>query len=118
MADDLKPLNFIGSTRKDILKFPKAVRYDVGFDLYRIQQSRTPESTKPLKGLSGVMEIVERYDTDTYRAVYVANLGGEVYVLHCFKKKSKRGIKTPKEDIDVIKHRLRLAKEHSKKRRS
>ena len=51
MADYLKPLNFIGSTRKDILKFPKAVRYDVGFDLYRIQQGRTPESAKPLKGV-------------------------------------------------------------------
>jgi len=99
-----------------MLKLPKAVRYDIGFDLYRIQQGRTPESAKPLKGLSGVMEIVERYDTDTYRTVYVANLGGEVCVLHCFKKKSKRGIKTPKEDIYIIKHRLRLAKEHSKKR--
>jgi len=118
MADDLKPLSFVGSARKDMLKFPKAVRYDVGFDLYRVQQGKTPQSAKPLKGLTGVTEIVERYDTDTYRAVYVANLGGEVYVLHCFKKKSKRGIKTPKEDIDVIKNRLRLAKEHSKKRRS
>lgn len=53
MADDLKPLNFIGSTRNDILKFPKAVRYDVGFDLYRIQQGRTPESAKPPKGYPG-----------------------------------------------------------------
>jgi len=118
MSDDLKPLFFVGSARKDMQKFPKTVRYDIGFDLYRVQQGKTHEMAKPLKGLSGVMEIVERYDTDTYRAVYVTNLGGCVYVLHCFKKKSKRGIKTPKKDIDVIKHRLRLAIEHNKIRRS
>ena len=60
------------------------------------------------------MELIERYDTDTYRAVYVANIAGKVYVLHCFKKKSKRGIKTPKEDMDLIRQRLRLAQEDSK----
>ncbi|MBT4664207.1 MAG: type II toxin-antitoxin system RelE/ParE family toxin, partial [Methylococcales bacterium] len=62
-----------------------------------------------------VMELVERYNKDTYRAVYVANIGGVVYVLHCFKKKSKQGIKTPKEDIDLIRQRLRQAKEEEKR---
>ncbi|MBT3923939.1 MAG: type II toxin-antitoxin system RelE/ParE family toxin, partial [Nitrospina sp.] len=60
-------------------------------------------------------ELVERYNKDTYRAVYVANIGGVVYVLHCFKKKSKQGIKTPKEDIDLIRQRLRQAKEEEKR---
>ncbi len=108
-GDDLKPLYFVGSARKDMQKFPRAVRYDVGFDLYRVQQGKTPGTAKHLKGFSGVMEIVERYDTDTYRAVYVANLGGAVYVLHCFKKKSKRGITTPQQDIELIRQRLRTA---------
>ncbi|VAX25363.1 hypothetical protein MNBD_NITROSPINAE02-688, partial [hydrothermal vent metagenome] len=61
---------------------------------------------KSLKGLPGVMELVERYDTDTYRAVYIANIKGRVYALHCFKRKSKRGIRTPKEDIDLVRQRL------------
>ncbi len=61
------------------------------------------------------MELVERYSKDTYRAVYVANIEGVVYVLHCFKKKSKQGIKTPKEDIDLIRQRLRQAQEENKR---
>jgi len=107
--EDLKTLVFVGSSRKDIRKFPNAVRDDVGFELYEVQRGRTPDSAKSFKSLSGVMELVERYDSDTYRAVYVANLGGVVYVLHCFKKKSKQGIKTPKEDIDIIKQRYKQA---------
>lgn len=115
---DPKSLIFIGSARKDLRAFPKAVRDDVGFDLYQIQCGRTPENAKPLKGIPGVMELVERYDTDTYRAVYVAHFEGAVYVLHCFKKKAKRGIQTPKEDIAVIRSRLRQARQHSGGKRS
>ncbi|HEB72008.1 MAG TPA: type II toxin-antitoxin system RelE/ParE family toxin [Nitrospirae bacterium] len=112
--NDMKPLSFIGTARKDLKKFPQTVRDDVGFDLYEVQRGKTPETAKPLKGFPGVMELVERYRKDTYRAVYITKIGGVVYVLHCFKKKSKRGIKTPKEDIDLIRQRLRLAQEESK----
>lgn len=107
--EGLKTLVFIGNSRKDIRKFPNAVRDDIGFDLYEVQRGKTPESAKSFKGLSGVMELVERYNTDTFRTVYVAKLGGVVYVLHCFKKKSKQGIKTPKEDIEIIKQRYKQA---------
>jgi len=69
-----------------------------------------------MKGVSGVVELVEPYNKDAYRAIYVTNIGDLVYVLHCFKKKSKSGIKTPKEDIDLIRQRLRLARELSKKK--
>ena len=62
------------------------------------QGGETPDKTKPLQGFSGVYEIVRDYARDTYRAVYVANLGDLIYVLHCFQKKSKRGIKTPKKE--------------------
>ena len=110
----LKPVKFIGSARKDLRKFPKAVRDDVGFDLYQVQCGKTPVSAKPLKGLPGVMELVDRYARDTYRAVYVANLGGTIYVLHCFKKKAKRGIRTPKEEMDIIRRRLRQPRALSK----
>jgi len=107
--ENLKTLVFIGSSRKDIRKFPNAVRDDIGFDLYEVQRGKTPDTAKSFKGLSGVMELVERYDTDTFRTIYVAKIGRVVYVLHCFKKKSKQGIKTPKEDIKTIKQRYKQA---------
>ena len=113
----MKPLEFIGSARSDLRQFPAAVRDDVGFDLYQVQCGGTPDTAKPLKGLPGVVELVERYGTDTYRAVYIARLGKKVYVLHCFKKKAKRGIRTPKEDMDLIRRRLRRARELAKEDR-
>ncbi len=111
-------LRFVGKSRKDLQSFPKAVKLDVGFDLDEVQCGKTPLSAKPLKGLPGVMELVDRYDTDSYRVVYVANIGGAVYVLHCFKKKSKSGIKTSKKDIDLIHLRLRVAREDNKRRQN
>ena len=70
---------------------------------------------KPMKGLgSGVLEIVSRYDGDTYRAVYAVRFKGVLYVLHAFQKKAKKGIATPKQEVDVIKRRLKLAEQHYK----
>ncbi|MBL4795990.1 MAG: type II toxin-antitoxin system RelE/ParE family toxin [Oleispira sp.] len=110
-----RDLAFIGSALKDLQQLPDEVKRMIGFDLHIVQDGETPATAKHLKGLSGVMELVERYDKDTYRAVYVTNIGDVVYVLHCFKKKSKQGIKTPKADIDLIKQRLRQAQEESKR---
>lgn len=109
----LKPLAFVGSARKDLQKFPKTVRDDMGFNLYQVQQGKTPDNAKPLKGFNGVMELVERYNKDAFRAVYLTNIGDVVYVLHCFKKRSKIGIKTPKKDIDLIRSRLQLVQRSS-----
>lgn len=109
-----RELKFIGSALKDLKQFPEKVKREVGFDLDMVQSGETPATAKPLIGLSGVMELVERYNKDTYRAVYVANIRDVVYVLHCFKKKSKQGIKTPKENIDLIRQRLRQAQKESK----
>ena len=64
---------------------------------------------------SGVWEIVARYDTDTYRAVYTVNIGDKIYVLHAFQKKSTRGIRTPKREIDLIKQRLTIARQLEEK---
>ncbi|MGR3218415.1 MAG: type II toxin-antitoxin system RelE/ParE family toxin [Candidatus Anammoxibacter sp.] len=111
-----RPLRFVGKSRKDLQSFPKTVKRAVGFDLDEVQCGETPVNAKLLKGLYGVMELIERHDTDTYRAVYMTNIGGAVYVLHCFKKKSKRGIKTSREDIDLIRSRLRVAREDYKRR--
>lgn len=66
----------------------------------------------PLRGIgSGVFEIAVRYNTNTYRAVYTVKLGENIYVLHVFQKKSTRGIRTPKREIDLIKQRLKMARE-------
>ena len=110
----MKKTIFIGNAKKDLSQFPQPVKDDVGFDLYLVQIGKTPASAKPLKGIPGVMELVDRYDKDTYRAVYTATFGDAVYILHCFKKKSKSGIKTAKMDIDLIKQRFKVAKEWSK----
>ncbi len=72
-----------------------------------------PMEAKPLKGFggAGVLEIIENFVGNTYRAVYTVKFAKVVYVLHCFQKKSKSGIKTPQHEIDLIKQRLKLAEE-------
>jgi phage-related protein len=87
---------------------PQQVRRDIGQALYAAQQGVTDPAAKPLKGFGGgwVMEIVERYRTDAYRAVYTAHFEDAVYVLHVFQKKSKSGIATPKHEIELIRKRF------------
>ena len=106
----LRPLIWMGNSRKNIREFPTEVRLSVGYALQLVQAGETPLEAKPFKGVgSGVYEIVKRYDTDTYRAVYAVKIGETVYVLHAFQKKSKTGIKTPQSDIDLIKQRYKDA---------
>ncbi len=99
-------------------KFPREVQREVGFALYRAQIGKHHQNIKPLKGFSGVMEISSSHDSNAYRTVYAVKLGETVYVLHAFKKKSKKGIKTPKRELDIIKKRLQRAKELSKGKRN
>lgn len=103
-----KPVIWVASSRKDLRSFPRQVRADTGQALYAAQMGDVDPAAKPLKGFGGtrVMEIVDRYDTNIYRAVYTAQLGGVIYVLHAFQKKSKRGVATPRKDIDLIRSRL------------
>jgi phage-related protein len=117
MSEDLKPLRWIASTQKDLCEFPSEVRRVMGFALDQAQRGGKHPDAKPLKGFGGggVLEIVDDYDGDTYRAVYTVNFGGVIYALHAFQKKSKSGIATPKQEIDLIKSRLLLAQEDHKK---
>jgi phage-related protein len=86
------------------------VQDNFGFELFLAQTGQHPPSAKPLRGLgSGTIELVEDFDGDTYRAVYTVHFAEAIYVLHAFKKKSKRGIKTPQRDIDLIVKRLKDA---------
>ena len=107
----MKCLKWIGSSKKDLLEFPKEVRQEIGYALYIAQRGETHESTKLFKGYgSGIYEIVSDFYKNAYRAVYIVNLGNAVYVLHAFQKKSKKGIKTPKEEVTVIEERLKKLK--------
>jgi phage-related protein len=109
-----KPCIFIGSSRRDLSGFPDGVRVAVGHALYEAQCGEEPVSAKALQGFGGrgVLEIIEDFAGDAYRAVYTVRLAGIVYVLHAFQKKSKRGAETPKHDIELIRARLRAAEEH------
>jgi phage-related protein len=103
---------WVGDSRERLQDFPAQVRKDIGHALYLVQTGQTPPSAKPMRGIeSGVFEIVDDYDTDTYRAVYTVKVGRSLYILHAFMKKSTRGIRTPKREIDLIRRRLRRARE-------
>ena len=86
-----------------------------GFALHLAQSGKKHAQAKPLRGFggAGVLEVVEDHEGDTYRAVYTVRFAGNVYVLHCFQKKSKHGIQTPKQDMDLIRERLKAAQEHA-----
>lgn len=115
---DTKPLVWIGSSRDDLKKFPDEVRDVAGFGLYKAQMGGKHPAAKPLKGYhgAGVVEIVDNHSGNTYRIVYTTKLEGVIYVLHAFQKKEKTGIETPKQEIDLINNRLRLAIEYHKLR--
>jgi phage-related protein len=106
-----KPIIWIGTSKKDLQKFPDDVKQIMGYAIYLAQKGDKHQDTKPLKGFGGAktLEVVESYKGDTYRAVYTIKFEGIVYVIHCFQKKSKKGITTPKPDIDLIRQRLRDA---------
>jgi phage-related protein len=92
-------------------RFPDKVKRDIGYALHFAQSGTKHPSAKPLRGFgSGVFEVVEAYDGNTYRAVYVVRFREAVYVLHAFQKKSKSGIKTPQKDIELIRQRFAHAK--------
>lgn len=86
-----------------------------GYALYLAQSGHKHQQAKPLKGFgsAGVLEVVEDYNGSTYRAVYTVRFNNGVYVLHCFQKKSRKGIETSKQDTDLIEARLKLASRHS-----
>jgi phage-related protein len=109
----IKSVVWIGSAKADLSTFPEEVKDAIGYALYVAQQGDKHRDAKPLKGFggAGVLEIVEDHDGDTYRAIYTVRLAGRVYVLHAFQKKSKRGIRTPKAEIALIKLRLKRAEQ-------
>jgi phage-related protein len=111
VPDVLKPLRWVGSTKKDLLAMPEQVQQVFGFALFQAQIGQMQPAAKPLKGFgsAGVVEVVEDWRGNAYRAVYTVRFVGAVYILHCFEKKSKRGVETPKREMDLIRARLKDA---------
>ena len=120
MNGSVRPLVWVGSSRRDLSAFPRSVKRDLGLALFTAQQGSTDPAAKPMKGFGGasVVEIVSDYRSETWRAVYTVRFTEAVYVLHAFQKKSKRGIATPKEDLDLIKRRLAEAERLHRERRN
>ena len=113
-----KPLHWLASSLEDLRSFPRAVQRSIGVALRTAQLGRKHESAKPLKGFkgAGVLEVVEDHDGNTYRAVYTVRFADNVYVLHVFQKKSKKGIQTPQHVVELIRARLRRAERDHRER--
>lgn len=109
-----KPLIWLGSSKEDLLDLPRKVRKQIGYAFYLAQRGLTHTSVKPLSGFGGrgVLEVVENDVGGTYRAVYTVKFKEAIYVLHVFQKKSKKGRTTPKEEMEIIKKRLKLAEQN------
>ncbi len=107
-----KPLDWVGSSKRDFLTFPAPVQDEFGNALGLAQFGGTHPNAKPWKGQgSGVFELVERHDGDTYRVLYTVRFREVVYVLHAFQKKSPRGIRTARTDVELIARRLKVAQQ-------
>ena len=120
MAGKEKPLEWIGSSHRDLMRLPTDVRRFFGYALSLAQAGDQHDSAKVLHGFgsAGVLEVVEDDAGGTYRAVYTVKFKEAVFVLHCFQKKSKRGIATPREDMNIIRARLRVAEALAKELRN
>jgi phage-related protein len=116
----MKPVRWVGSSRKDLRGFPRDVRRHVGQALYAAQFGEEYPSVKALKGFGGrsVLEVVVPDTSGTYRAVYTVRFTDAIYVLHAFQKKSKKGISTPKRDIELIAERLGVAERDYRERQN
>lgn len=112
-GETARPLQWVGPSKDYLKEFPDDVQDHIGFALYQAQLGLKHRDAKPLSGLgSGVLEVVSDFDTNTYRVVYAVRFREAVYVLHAFQKKSRKGIATPKAEMDLVKRRLRAAEQH------
>lgn len=102
---------WVGSSKRDLRSLPEVVRDEIGFALYEAQKGGKSAKAKPFKGFKGasVLEVVERRMGEAYRALYTVEFEKVIAVLHIFHKKSKEGIKTPKQEVDLIKSRYKVA---------
>jgi phage-related protein len=115
----VKPLYWVGRSKKDLLALPETVVHVFGYALFLVQTGKKHDQAKPMRGFgsAGVLEIVEDWEGNTYRAVYTVRLAGSVFVLHVFQKKSKHGAATPKRELDLIRDRCKAAEQMAREMR-
>ena len=108
-----KDIIWVSSSLEDLKRFPEPVQKVMGFALFQAQCGGKHLQARPLKGFggAGVLEIIEDFDGNAFRMVYTVRFADAVYVLHAFQKRSKRGTKTPKREMDVVRARLRMARD-------
>ena len=113
---ELKPLAWVGSAKRDLLALPEEVIDAFGYALYVAQTGKKHEKAKALHGFgsAGILEIVEDWRGNAYRAVYTVRFSAAVFVLHVFQKKAKHGIATPRQDMELIRARLSVAEQMTK----
>ena len=111
----MKPLHWVGAALRDLQAMPESVKDAFGYALFLAQRGERSPKAKTLSGFgsAGVLEVVAYEAGGTFRAVYTVRFANAVYVLHCFQKKSKAGIATPKADMELIRARLRQAQAHA-----
>ena len=108
----LRPLVWLGDSLRNVRDFPDGAQKLLGDEIQLMPFGGMPRDAKPFKGVgSGVVEIALRYSSDAFRVVLAIHIGSRIYVLHAFQKKSKRGIETPKRDVDLIRRRYAEARE-------
>ena len=115
-AAEFKPLAWLGSAKRDLLALPEEAIDTFGYALHVAQTGKKHEKAKPLHGFgsAGILEIVEDWRGSTYRAVYTVGFSAAVFVLHVFQKKAKHGIATPRQDMELIRERLKVAEQMAK----
>jgi len=115
-SSQVKPLYWVGSSKKDLLALPETVVQVFGYALYLAQTNKKHDQAKPMKGFgsAGVLEIVEEWEGNAYRAIHTVRFVESVFVLHVFQKKSKRGVATPKRELDLIRERWKTAERMAK----
>ena len=115
MLRDTRPISWIKAARKDFEAFPVGAQTEMARALTILAEGRMPDIAKPLTGFgSGVMELALKHRGDAFRVVYALQIDTDIWVIHAFQKKSKSGIKTPKQEIDLINERLKRLKERLK----
>lgn len=108
---DLRPLLWVASSKRDFIEMPDDVISDFGHWLLQVQKGKHPKNAKTLSGFGSgnVIELKKDHENGTFRTVYTVRFEEVVVILHAFQKKSKKGKETPKQDIDLINSRLKLA---------
>jgi len=112
MIRNTRSISWIKAALKEFEKFPESAQREILRALTIAAEGRKADTAKPMKGLgSGVYEVALAWRGEAYRTVYIVQMGPDLWVVHAFQKKSTKGIKTPKHEIELIRERIKRLKE-------